>query len=101
MNVHFSAQQVTEPLPAVFAKVRSQLDKGMDTPLLIGFVGSQARHFILVMNYRYVQGGYQYQIYDPWDGVCNYVRESNILQGSTAPLLTSWKINVDYYYTAD
>lgn len=101
LNVHFSTQQVTEPLTTVFAKVRNQLDKGMDTPLLIGFVGSQARHFILVMNYRYVQGGYQYLIYDPWDGVCDYVSESNIMQGSMAPLLTSWRISVDYYYTTD
>ena len=101
LNVHFSTQQVTEPLTTVFAKVRNQLDKGMDTPLLIGFVGSQARHFILVMNYKYAQGGYQYLIYDPWDGLCDYVSESNILQGSMAPLLTSWRISVDYYYIAD
>jgi hypothetical protein len=101
LGVHFSTVQVTESLPAVFGKIRNQLDKGFNVPLLIGFVGSTARHFILVMKYRYVQGGYQYLIYDPWDGVCDYVNESSILEGSFSPLLTSWKISVDYYYMTD
>lgn len=101
LDVKFYAQQVTEPLPTVFANIRNMLDRGIDEPLLIGFVGSQARHFILVMKYRNTANGYQYLIYDPWDGVCDYVSESNILQGSLSPLLTQWKISIDYYYPTE
>ena len=67
-------------------------------PLLVGFVGTQARHFILAMRYRKVGNGYQYLIYDPWDGKCDYVSESTILNGSLAPLLSEFRITVDYYY---
>jgi len=101
LDVKFYAQEVTEPLPTVFGKIRNMLDRGLDEPLLIGFVGSQARHFILVMKYRNSASGYQYLIYDPWDGICDYVNESTILQGSLAPLLTQWKISVDYYYPTE
>lgn len=98
LGVHFYTKEVNEPLPTVFSRIRSQLDKGLDVPLLVGFVGTGARHFILAMRYKITAGVYQYLIYDPWDGVCDYVSESNILQGSFAPLLTSFKISVDYYY---
>jgi hypothetical protein len=54
------------------------LDRGLDEPLLIGFIGSQAKHFILVMKYRNTGSGYQYLIYDPWDGICDYINESTI-----------------------
>src|SRR5665647_1653217 len=98
LGVKFYFKQVNESLTTVFNKIRNMLDKGLDEPLLIGFVGSQAKHFILVMKYRNTGSGYQYLIYDPWDGVCDYVNESTILQGSLAPLLTQWRITVDYYY---
>ncbi len=77
------------------------LYKGLDDQLLIGFVGSQAKHSILVIKYRNTGSGYQYLIYCPWDGVCDYVNESTILQGSLARLLTQWKISVDYYYPTE
>jgi hypothetical protein len=101
LGLHFSTQQVTTSIPEVFTKLRSEMDKGLDVPLLIGFVGTEARHFILVMKYRYVQGEFQYQIYDPWDGLCDYVSESTIQQGSMSPLFPNNRISVDYYYTAD
>ncbi len=101
LGLHFSTQQVTTSIPSVFATVRSELDKGLDVPLLIGFVGTESRHFILVMKYRYVQGEFQYQVYDPWDGLCDYVNESTIQQGSLSPLFPGMKISIDYYYTAD
>ncbi|MGC4101318.1 tudor domain-containing protein [Ferruginibacter sp.] len=98
LGVRYTAVQVTEPLPVIFGKVRSLIDRGIDVPLLIGFAGTQVRHFILTMRYRQTANGYQYLIYDPWDGVCDYVNESGILQGSLSPLLTQWKITIDYYY---
>jgi len=101
LGLHFSTQQVTTSIPEVFTKVRSEIDKGLDVPLLIGFVGTDARHFILTMKYRLVQGQYQYLIYDPWDGLCDYVNESSIQQGSMSPLFPNNRISVDYYYTAD
>jgi hypothetical protein len=101
LGVKFYFKQVNESLTTVFDKIRNMLDKGLDEPLLIGFVGSQAKHFILVMKYRNTGSGYQYLIYDPWDGVCDYVNESTILQGSLAPLLTQWRISVDYYYPTE
>lgn len=101
LGVHFTTQQVNEPLGNVFAKARNQLDRGIDVPLLVGFVGTGARHFILLMKYKQVQGQYQYLIYDPWDGLCDYVKETSILNGSMSPLLPNWRISVDYYYTAD
>ncbi|MEP6677205.1 MAG: hypothetical protein ABJA78_18740 [Ferruginibacter sp.] len=100
LGIQFNTQQVTEPLTIVFPKIRAEVDKGLNVPLLIGFVGSQARHFILLMNYKYMQGDYQYLIYDPWDGRCGYVSETGFKQGSLSPLLTQWKISLDYYYTA-
>lgn len=98
LGVSFYAQEATEPLTEIFSKVRAQLDKGINVPLLVGFVGTNARHFILVM--RYTSNGVQnqYLIYDPWDGRCDYVNESSILQGSLAPLLTEYSITLDYYY---
>ena len=101
LGVHFITQQVNEPLTNVLSKIRSELDRGIDTPLLVEFTGTSARHFMLVMKYREVQGQYQYLIYDPWDGVCDYVQESMILSGSMYPLLAQWKIGVDYYYRAN
>ena len=101
LGVHFYTEQVNEPLHGVLSKIRSQLDKGLSVPLLIGFIGTGARHFILTMKYRKTANGYEYLIYDPWDGVCDYVSESNILQNSFAPLLSSYKISVDYYYRAE
>jgi len=98
LGVHFYTQQVNESLPAVFSKIRSQLDKGLDVPLLVGFMGTQARHFLLTLKYRNTGNGYEYLIYDPWDGVCDYVKESGILQNSFSPLLSAFKISVDYYY---
>ena len=98
VGVKYYAQQVNEPLQSVLGKIRNLIDRGLDVPLLIGFVGTQAKHFILTMRYRQVANGYQYLIYDPWDGVCDYVNESTILQGSLSPLLTQWKISIDYYY---
>jgi hypothetical protein len=101
LGVNFYAQEVTEPLPVIFGKIRTQLDRGINVPILIGFVGTADRHFILAMRYRKTDVGYQYLIYDPWDGKCDYVDESAILQGSLAPLLTEQRISVDYYYPVD
>lgn len=101
LNKSFDHYQVTEPLPTVFAKVRNQLDKGIDTPLLVGFQGTGARHFLLALRYRNTNNGVEYLIYDPWDGVCDYVTESTLMRGSLSPLNTSWKISVDYYYLAN
>ncbi len=101
LGVHYTTVQVTESLPAVFGKIRAEVDQGLNVPLLIGFVGSQARHFLLLMKYKYAQGSYQYLIYDPWDGVCDWVSESTVISGSLSPLLTQWRITLDYYYTAD
>lgn len=98
LGVTFYAQEVNEPLAAIFSKIRSQLDKGINTPLLIGFNGSGDRHFILAMKYKRSANGYSYLIYDPWDGKCDYVTEAAIEQGSLYPLNTSWKISLDYYY---
>jgi len=98
VGARYYAQQVNEPLQLILPKIRSQIDKGFDVPILVGFVGSQAKHFILTLRYRQTGNGYQYLIYDPWDGVCDYVNENTILQGSLSPLLTQWKISIDYYY---
>ena len=98
LGVHFYTQEVNEPLPTVLSKIRSQLDKGLDVPLLVGFMGTGARHFVLAMKYRNTGFGNEYFMYDPWDGICDYVRESNILQNSFVPLLSSYKISIDYYY---
>ena len=101
LDVSFRTVQITEPLQTVFGKIRTMLDKGINVPLLISFVGSQGKHFILTMRYRKTANGYQYLIYDPWDGVCDYVNESTIVNGSLAPLLIRSKITVDYYYTTE
>ena len=101
LGVHYTTRQVTESLPVTFQRIRAEVDRGLDVPLLIGFVGSQARHFLLLMKYKYGQGTYQYLIYDPWDGVCDWVSESTVISGSLSPLLTQWRITLDYYYTAD
>lgn len=98
LGVNFYAQQVDEPLPSVLSKIRNQLDRGIDVPLLIGFVGTQTRHFILAMRYISNASGYNYLIYDPWDGKCEYVKESTLMSGSLSPLLTQWAISLDYYY---
>jgi len=98
VGVRYRAEQVTQPLQTVLANVRAIIDKGLDEPMLIGFAGTQSRHFILVMKYKNTAAGYQYLIYDPWDGVCDYVAESSMLQGSLSPLLNQWKITFDYYY---
>jgi len=98
LGVTFYAQQISEPLPAVLTKVRSQLDRGINVPLLIGFEGTEGKHFILVMKYKYEGTGYQYLIYDPWDGLSDYVSQSNLEAGSMAPLNNAWKISIDYYY---
>jgi len=98
LGVKFYTQKITEPLPVVFGKIRSLMDRGIDVPLLINFMGTDANHFLLAMRYRQTGNGYQYLIYDPWDGVCDYVNESSILQNSLSPLLTQWKIRLDYYY---
>ena len=98
LGVRFYAQEVQEPLPNVFTKVRAQLDRGINTPLLIGLGGSQNRHFILAMRYRKTAAGYEYLIYDPWEGQSDYVSEASMLRGSLAPLLSQWAITVDYYY---
>ena len=98
IGVKYYAEQITQPLQTVLLNVRNIIDKGLDEPVLIGFEGTQVRHFILVMKYRNTAAGYQYLIYDPWDGVCDYVSESAMLQGSLSPLLSQWKITFDYYY---
>ncbi|MDQ6755406.1 MAG: hypothetical protein M3004_00570 [Bacteroidota bacterium] len=100
LGVNFTFEEITGQLPTAFIKIRTQLDRGIDVPLNIKFIGSEARHFILMMKYTNTASGYQYLIYDPWDGVCDYVSESNLLQGSLAPLNNQWKISVDYYYPA-
>lgn len=101
LDVTFRAVQIAEPLQTVFGKIRTMLDKGINVPLLIGFVGSQGKHFILTMRYRNSASGFQYLIYDPWDGVCDYVNESTLVNGSLAPILIRSKITVDYYYTTE
>lgn len=101
LDVSFRAVQITESVETVFGKIRTMLDKGINVPLLISFVGSQGKHFILTMRYRNTSNGYQYLVYDPWDGLCDYVNESSIVNGSLAPLLIRSKITVDYYYTTE
>ena len=98
LGVHFYTQEVNEPLTSVFYKIRSQLDKGLDVPLLVKFMGTEARHFLLTLKYRNTGNGYEYLIYDPWEGICDYVSEANIFQNSFAPLLTAYRISLDYYY---
>jgi hypothetical protein len=98
LGVTFYAQEVNEPLPVVFSKVRSQLDRGINVPLLVGFMGTDTRHFILTLNYRRVGGVHEYFIYDPWEGKSGYVSEDNILRNSFYPLLSQWKLSLDYYY---
>ncbi len=99
LGVTFYAQQITEPLPTVLEKVRMQLDRGLNVPMLIGFQGIDGKHFILVLKYKYANG-YQYLIYDPWNGVCDYVSQYNLEEGSMAPVNNTWRITVDYYYPA-
>jgi hypothetical protein len=98
LGVTFYAQEVTEPLTTVFSKMRAQLDRGINMPLLVGFTGTQSRHFILAMRYKQTNSGYSYLIYDPWDGKCDYVTEERLMSGSLFPLLTQWGISLDYYY---
>ncbi len=98
LGVSFYAQEVDEPLPTIFKKMRAQLDKGINMPLLVGFTGTQGRHFILAMRYKQTTNGYSYLIYDPWDGKCDYVTEASLMSGSLSPLLTQWGISIDYYY---
>lgn len=100
LGVRFSAHQITEPMTQALASIRAQLDKGINTPLLIHFLNTNSRHFILAMRYKRTGNSYQYLIYDPWDGVCDYVPESNILNNSLSPLLTQWKVAIEYYYPA-
>ncbi|MEO7309657.1 MAG: hypothetical protein ABIX01_04620 [Chitinophagaceae bacterium] len=97
-GVKYSAQEITQPMQTVLSSIRNIIDQGLDEPMLVGFAGTQVKHFILVMKYRYTNSGYQYLIYDPWDGVCDYVNEATILQGSLLPLLPKWGISFDYYY---
>jgi len=56
--------------------------------MLIGFDGTDGKHFILVLKYKYANG-YQYLIYDPWDGVCDYVSQYNLEAGSMASVNSS------------
>ncbi len=98
LGVSFYAQEVTKPLDIVFGKIRTQLDKGINTPLLISFTGTASRHFILAMRYQQTTSGYKYLIYDPWDGKCDYVSQSSIEQGSLHPMLSGSTISLDYYY---
>lgn len=100
LGVQFTTRKVTEPLTIVLSKIRDQVDKGLDVPILVGFVGTTSRHFMLVLKYKYVEKDCEYLIYDPWDGKCEYITESNIKQQSLYPLLSQWKISLDYYYTA-
>lgn len=100
LGVHYVTNEVKGSLQNVLKDAREQLDRGIDVPLLVGFVGTGARHFLLMMKYRSTGNGYEYLIYDPWDGLCDYVKESNMLQQSFYPLLTQWKISIDYYYLA-
>ena len=65
VGVKYYAQQVNEPLPVVLSKIRNLIDRGLDVPILVGFIGTQAKHFILTMRYRQTASGYQYLIYDP------------------------------------
>lgn len=98
MKRKFVRTKITEPLPLVLTKVRSQLDRGINVPLLIGFEGTESKHFVLVMKYKYKGPVCQYLIHDPWDGVSDYVSQSNLEAGSMAPLNNAWKISIDYYY---
>ncbi len=99
IGVNFYAQETTaEPMPEIFSKMRNQLDRGINMPLLIGFTGSAIRHFILALRYRKTNTGYQYLIYDPWEGKCDYINESSIMQGSIHPLMSGTTITLAYYY---
>ncbi len=98
LGVRFYANPVTEELPELLSKIRAQIDKGLNVPLLINFVGTDANHFLLAMKYRSTARGFQYLIYDPWDGVCDYVTEASLQQNSLSPLLTKWKVKIIYYY---
>lgn len=101
LGVKFYAQQVTEALPELLEKIRGYLDNGMNVPLHITFMPSEATHFILVLKYKYEQGQYHYLIYDPWEGKCNYVSTVNLQNNSLAPVLTQWKMRITYYYPTE
>jgi len=98
LGVRFYAQEITEDLSYIMPKIRNQVEAGISAPLLINFAGTGANHFILIMKCQYMQGGYQYLIYDPWDGLCDWVSESGLLQGSLSPMLSQWSIKLLYYY---
>jgi hypothetical protein len=98
VGARFYAQEVTESLPSLFSKIRGQLDNSLLVPLLINFEGITGAHFIMVMRYRYSQGSYQYLVYDPWEGVCDYVNENDLHNGSLTPINTKYKIRISYYY---
>lgn len=80
--------------------LQAQLNRGIAMPLLVGFIGSQARHFILVLHYTQTNGSYRYLVYDPWEGRCAYVDEYAIRNNSFNPLLAQWNIRVGYYFPA-
>jgi hypothetical protein len=101
LGVRFYAQQATEELPELLAKLRGIIDNGMNVPLHITFMPSEATHFILMLKYKYEQGQYHYLIYDPWEGRCNYVSASSLQNNSLAPVLTQWKMRITYYYPTE
>ena len=100
LGVKFSPHAISQDLSLWVHLFRKQLDDGLNVPLLVGFKDGGTNHFILLMGYQIKNGTYHYLIYDPWDGVCNYVSESNLLRGSLAPLNNTWSIEVKYYYPA-
>lgn len=53
---------------------------------------------MLVLDYRQQAGNPHYLLYDPYDGVCGYVSESNLTRGSVAPLNTHWQVRISHYY---
>ena len=92
LGLTFYAQEVNKPIHVILAKIRSQLEKGIDVPLLIEFEGVQGKHFVLVMKYRNAANDFHYLIFDPWEGRSEFVNQSSLLAGSMAPLQKSYKI---------
>lgn len=98
MGLNFYTQQITGPVPDALNSIRGLLEDGMDVPVLMNFLPSEAAHFILFLRSKYDNGQYQFLIYEPWEGKCAWVSTSTILSGSLSPLLSQWQVRLTYYY---
>ena len=91
-----------EPAPAspsdLFVAIRRLLDTGINVPIRVEFLSNAGGHFLLVLDYRRQADDVYYLLYDPYDGVCGYVSETNLMRGSVAPLNTTWQVRISHYY---